>query len=326
MRFLIIAIFFVICSFVTFAQAPQAFNYQGIARDASGATLANQNIALRISILEGELPGSIVYQEIHSISTSKLGVFSIVIGHGADQLGALEDVPWGDVSHSISIEMDPTGGTDFQLMGESPLLSVPYALHAATAAKSNGPWTQNGSDLYYTPGFVGIGTTNPNHKLTILGSDNIGTEVEYLSINNTSTGNRSGVRLGLSAGNQSSQTTLGHHSETYDFQGTTYTDFGQLHSSGAGLIIRTTHEDGIIKWMTGIDGTGNSVERMRLDHEGRLGIGTTLPASRLQIADGDVFIEDINSGVIMKSPNGNCWRMTINNDGSVKTTSITCPN
>jgi hypothetical protein len=49
---------------------------------------------------------------------------------------------------------------------------------------------------------------------------------------------------------------------------------------------------------------------MRIASNGYVGIGTAAPAARLQVADGDVYIEDINNGVIMKSPNGNCWRMT----------------
>ncbi len=48
---------------------------------------------------------------------------------------------------------------------------------------------------------------------------------------------------------------------------------------------------------------------------GKVGIGTTAPVARLQIADGDVFIQDIDYGIIMKSPDGNCWRGTLDNTG-----------
>ena len=43
------------------AQPPQAFNYQGIARDAAGAPLTNANISLRIAILQDAPPGIEVY-------------------------------------------------------------------------------------------------------------------------------------------------------------------------------------------------------------------------------------------------------------------------
>ncbi len=67
-------------------------------------------------------------------------------------------------------------------------------------------------------------------------------------------------------------------------------------------------------------------ERMRVDGFGRLGIATDQPKSKLHIADGDVYIENISSGVIIKSPNGNCWRYAPDNSGTLIGTSINCPN
>ena len=56
-----------------------------------------------------------------------------------------------------------------------------------------------------------------------------------------------------------------------------------------------------------------------------IGIGTRIPTAKLEIAEGDVYINDANKGVIMKSPNGNCWRMTVDNNGQPIFTEITCP-
>lgn len=66
--------------------------------------------------------------------------------------------------------------------------------------------------------------------------------------------------------------------------------------------------------------------KMVMSQEGRLGIGNIDPKSKLQISEGDVFIEDINRGIIMKSPDGNCWRYTPDNSGALIGTSISCPN
>ena len=51
---------------------------------------------------------------------------------------------------------------------------------------------------------------------------------------------------------------------------------------------------------------------------GKVGIGTTDPKARLQIADGDIFIQDINKGIIMKSPDGSCWRGTMSDNGQLE--------
>lgn len=55
-----------------------------------------------------------------------------------------------------------------------------------------------------------------------------------------------------------------------------------------------------------------------LQNDGNVGIGTGEPIAKLQVADGDIFIEDIDRGIIMKSPDGKCWRGTLNNLGQLQ--------
>ncbi len=66
-------------------------------------------------------------------------------------------------------------------------------------------------------------------------------------------------------------------------------------------------------------------EIFRVDDNENVGIGTSTPKSKLQVKNGDIYIESVNSGVIMKSPNGQCWRMTVSNTGQPVYTSIACP-
>lgn len=58
---------------------------------------------------------------------------------------------------------------------------------------------------------------------------------------------------------------------------------------------------------------------------GEFGIGTSEPDARLEVANGDIFISDIEGGIIMRSPDGQCWRGTVDNLGSLRFSAIDCP-
>ncbi|MCW5897817.1 MAG: putative metal-binding motif-containing protein [Flavobacteriales bacterium] len=117
-------------SLLATAQAPQAFDFQGVARDAFGNVKSSESITLRISILVGSPGGDVAYQELHSVTTSPFGLFSIAVGQGTPTESTFPAIGWGASSHFIQVEMDASGGSDFQNMGTTQLLSVPYALHA----------------------------------------------------------------------------------------------------------------------------------------------------------------------------------------------------
>ena len=59
-------------------------------------------------------------------------------------------------------------------------------------------------------------------------------------------------------------------------------------------------------------------------NQGNAGFGTDQPAAKIQVKDGDIFIEDINRGIIMKSPDSNCWRGTVNNQGMLEFVQVDC--
>jgi hypothetical protein len=56
-----------------------------------------------------------------------------------------------------------------------------------------------------------------------------------------------------------------------------------------------------------------------------VGVGTTAPRARLEVANGDVYVSTAATGVVLKAPNGSCWRLTAGNGGALATTSVACP-
>ena len=115
------------------AQSPEAFKYQAVARDATGQVLANQSVSFQISILQGSISGTSIYSETHAANTNGLGLVALEIGNGVVGSGDFSAINWGADSYFVQIEMDEAGGSNYQLMGTSQLMSVPYALHAKTA-------------------------------------------------------------------------------------------------------------------------------------------------------------------------------------------------
>jgi len=119
--------------FAAFAQSPEAFKYQAVARDAGGLVIDNQSVSFRISVLQSSVSGTNVYSETHTAMTNSFGLVNLDVGNGTIVSGDFASVNWGEDQHFLQIEMDANGGSNFQLMGTSQMMSVPYALHAKTA-------------------------------------------------------------------------------------------------------------------------------------------------------------------------------------------------
>ncbi|HOE05812.1 MAG TPA: hypothetical protein PLZ52_11385 [Bacteroidales bacterium] len=150
-----------------FAQSPEAISYQAMARNSMGVVLANQSVSFRISLLQGSITGTAVYKERHAVSTNQFGLANLEIGSGTILSGSFSGIDWGANTYYLKVELDPTGGTNYQAMGVSQLLSVPYSLYSKESNRSEAPWISSGNNIYYGSGYVGIGTNNPLSNLHI---------------------------------------------------------------------------------------------------------------------------------------------------------------
>lgn len=67
--------------------------------------------------------------------------------------------------------------------------------------------------------------------------------------------------------------------------------------------------------ITGVNGGTNT----------NVGIGTTAPQTKLHVTGGKVYVEANGQGVILKSPSGACFELTVTNAGVLATTAMACP-
>ena len=132
MRPFFILLITLISTLNVWGQSPQSFNYQAVARDASGTPITNQTVRFRISIHRASPTGEVAYAEMHAPTTNRFGLANLAIGQGEALTGTLADVQWGQDTHFLEIEFDPKGGHNFLAMGTTQMLSVPYALHATS--------------------------------------------------------------------------------------------------------------------------------------------------------------------------------------------------
>lgn len=132
------------------AQSPEKMSYQAVIRNATDVLVANQNVGIRITVLQGSVSGTNVYSETHTATTNINGLLSLEIGNGATS-GDFSTINWATGPYFLKTETDPTGGTSYSITGTTQLLSVPYALHSKTAESISGSGTgSNANTLIYT--------------------------------------------------------------------------------------------------------------------------------------------------------------------------------
>lgn len=202
------------------AQVPQKFNYQGVARTQQGAPIKNQTLRIKISILPTDDATVSEYEEIQFVTTNEFGLYSLQIGAGITVLGDMKTVKWETGNKYIQVAIDLNGGNDFQLIGTTQLLSVPYAIYAeragqaretvdgntsttrtgAVSTSATGTGTANyltkftaantiyNSQLFDNGTNVGIGTASPAGKLHITTSSGNQEHLRMENLSSTSWG------------------------------------------------------------------------------------------------------------------------------------------
>jgi hypothetical protein len=307
---LIISLFFT--SLFVLGQAPQKIDFQAMARDASSNPITMQTIGVRISVIEG---GSTVYTERHTPQTDDYGLFNIHIGDGTPLSGNFNNIDWGLGNHAVKVEVDPNGGYVYVNMGTSQLTSTPYSLYGedddadpnnelqtlslvgndltisdgntVTLPGGGGSslWTQNGDDIYYDAGKVGIGIDTPEKEFHLFKGPGAGGG-GYASTINAIIEDDFNAYL--------------------EFNGSSWAGItfnAQNASIHAGYFYNYANDRLMLR-------SGGEDNRMVIDADGKIGIGLAAPsgsfhvAKSISLADG-VFGEDIGYPSVVDISIGN---------------------
>ena len=324
-----ILLLFLLSSQVLLAQIPQAFNYQGIARDLSGNPLANKAIKVRLSILsEAGTNQTTLYSETHNLSTNQFGLFALPVGKGTVISGIFAGIIWTDATKKLlKSEIDPDGN-GYSLNVTSDLQSVPFALSAKTVETenqkltlagnllsisqgnsvdlsalvgNNSQWTNTSYGINYSGGKVSIGNDNvgvaPGAYWFHLKKKGVGAERNMMLVENISDAQDANASVMVTAGTgtNSNYLHLGTSSKTY-FPNLQTSYLSTVTAQKLGFITHAEIEsESRISFFTASKqfDAPSLQERMRMDYLGNLGIGTITPVQKLDV-NGKVRIQDIS--------------------------------
>ena len=138
MRFVFLLL--LVISLQVSGQAPQAINYQGILRNASGQAIPNKQVKIRVNVSTNSVvDNSSVYTEEIAAKTNEFGIYNVAIGKGKATKGTFASISWGTNKYWVLIELDENLTNKFEFAGSMELASVPYALYAEKAKSLDNP-------------------------------------------------------------------------------------------------------------------------------------------------------------------------------------------
>jgi hypothetical protein len=150
----------VLCSYVSFSQAPYRVNYQAVIRKSDGTLVTNTSIAVKVTIRQNNaMSGQIVYQEKHIATTDGFGYINFAIGTGTvmypptplpapNQNQPLSVINWSQGPYFLELGVAFSGLPNpivYMPYGTQQIISVPYALYAETCSNYLHQW-------HYGPG------------------------------------------------------------------------------------------------------------------------------------------------------------------------------
>ena len=143
------------------SQSQKGIAFQAVARTSYGVIMPNKQIQIRISILKDTLAEELLYQELKSVTTSPLGLFTILIGATEPAkiitIGAFEKINWTAATYFMRVEIDVDNHLQFIRIGQQQIQYAAYAFSADHVLAENVEGTlsipQGGTGVNNIPAF-----------------------------------------------------------------------------------------------------------------------------------------------------------------------------
>ena len=130
----ILLVFLMLYCHIGLCQNQKGIAFQAVARTSNGVIMPNKLIQIRISILKDTTTEELLYQEIKSVTTSPLGLFTILIGNSEPAkivtIGIFEKINWTAGTYFIRVEIDPDNHLQFIRIGQQQIQYTAYAFSA----------------------------------------------------------------------------------------------------------------------------------------------------------------------------------------------------
>ena len=255
----------------------------------------------------------------NSTTTTAIGVSGNVFNSGGGTLiteaislqGEVDNSAGGTITswYGLKNSLNTNGGTITDTYGV-------YVGDVTTGTQTNTPYSFYASDINarnYFGGSVGIGTTSPSALLALEKNQAADTGI---FIKNTNSAGAAKITIMGDSGNYSALFTAGT-AHTY----TQYRGSGILNSNNGLLLITDAGVSGggtnSISFLTG-GFNPNTQTRMLIDSTGKVGIGTTTPAQKLQVF-GDIRVGTTGSNGCIENYGGGVIGGTCSSDAGLKT-------
>jgi hypothetical protein len=327
----------------------------GLTNIKPGGTDLVQNIAIvsRVQQNTGELEVIALGRtnDVPNLPTGRL-----FVGTATNTSLASDVIYVDDTNDNVGIGTTiPNAASTLHLVDTSPQLRLQHAGNTGYARVSTistnalrfgaGSSGQTRMSILGSNGNVGIGTTGPNRDLHVIGQvaiDNStspsggllvspdgssnkvysrtgnATEsahpLDFISGSSTSMRIDTGGNVGIGTTSPAQKLTVeGNTTSQY------VANFRNTGTTGRGLVVRTDSDavgGDILSLFSG------SSYKFWFGRDGRLGLGSANPQSKIEVNGGDVEVKGSTNGIILESPDGTRYRVTVANGGTLSVAAV----